>query len=358
MKVLFLTRYDAKGASSRVRCLQYLPWLQAQGMEVVQQGLLSDGYVVSLYEGRTPWREVARCYARRFMFLMRRKEFDLIWIEKELFPFLPAQLETFLLRGMRYVIDMDDAIFHQYDQSRHRLIRGWLGQKIDTLMSTATLVVAGNSYLASRARASGAPWVERLPSVIDLRRYTSPALVQRHASETPERAFRIVWIGSPATVHYLEQLRAPMVSLAQQRSIEFRVIGAPAPVWPGVSTRTIEWHADTEAQEIAQCDVGVMPLENTPWEQGKCSFKLIQYMACGLPVVASPVGMNVDVLSNGSIGILASTHDEWAKALEWMASHATERSAMGNQGRRRAEERYCLEVTAPLLADHLTKAAK
>ena len=279
----------------------------------------------------------------------------MIWIEKELLPFLPATFEHWLLRGRAYVLDFDDALFHNYDLSRSAFIRRLLGRKIDRLMAGARLVTVGNSYLEARAVAAGAARVERLPSAIDLNRY--PATIGKDASEANGGKLVVVWIGSPATVHYLDIVQGPLRWLAARVPMQLRVIGASAPDWPGVPALSVAWTADTEAGQIAAGDVGIMPLHDRPWERGKCGYKLIQYMACGLPVVASPVGMNVDIVSVGSDGFLAASSDEWEETLAQLALDPKLREAMGRRGRTKVESQYSLQVVAPRLVTLLREAA-
>lgn len=361
MRVAFLTRYDVLGASSRVRATQYLPALAAAGIEATQLPLLTDAYLTSVYKGRRPIIETFRCYARRLTDLKRFRRHDLWWIEKELLPYMPTWFEVLLLSGKPYVLDLDDAIFHNYDLSESALVRRILGRKVDRLMAGAKLVTVGNGYLRDRALQAGASRVEVLPSVIDLARYQQPSWpnlpTRLPTTDAPQRPLRIVWIGSPATVHYLERVREPLRAVARQFRLELRVIGARAPSWPGVETRAIAWSALTEVAEIAACDVGIMPLDDTLWEQGKCSFKLVQFMACGLPVVASPVGMNNDVVEPGIDGFLADSTAQWQAALVQLALNPVQRHAMGRNGRRKVEQHYCLQITGPKLARMLLQAA-
>jgi glycosyltransferase involved in cell wall biosynthesis len=118
-----------------------------------------------------------------------------------------------------------------------------------------------------------------------------------------------------------------------------------------------DWDEATETAEIGNFDVGIMPLPDNPWERGKCGFKLIQYMACGKPVVASPVGVNREIVVEGVNGFLASTQKEWVDALLRLKENPALRRTMGERGRRMVEERYCLQVTAPRLQRILLDAA-
>lgn len=356
MRVAFLTRYAAKGASSRVRALQFSDALSSLDIECRFLPLLSDEYLCAAYEGKRAYREVASCYARRLSRLADIDEEELVWIEKELLPLVPAAIELRLLHGRRFVLDFDDAIFHNYDLSRSAVVRRLLGGKIDKLMAAAELVTVGNRYLEERALRAGARRVERLPSVVDLKRYPVPTC--RQGLGRRAEPLRLVWVGSPSTVQYLEALRRPVESLAAQMRLELRVVGATAPAWDRVSVKTVPWSLEGEAESIAACDVGLMPLRDSPWERGKCGYKLIQYMACGLPVVASPVGANVEIVSDGVDGFLASTDEQWEQSLMRLCDDVALRCEMGKRGRSKVEASFSVQAIAPRFAALLRETAR
>lgn len=353
MKVAFLTRYATLGASSRVRAMQFAPALIARGLQVSFWPLLPDRYLVERYAGRSAWREVLAAYLRRLRQFDRARAADLLWIEKELLPFLPYAVEARLLRGRRYLLDFDDAVFHSYDLSGSPVVRRLLGRKIDRLMANAAMVTAGNDYLAARARAAGCRRVERLPSVVDLGAYPPPPT----ASSTAEGPLRVTWIGSPSTVGYLALIRTPLQQVATRHPVQLRVIGAAPPRWDGVQVIGLPWSKESEARDIAGADVGIMPLRDNPWERGKCGYKLIQYMACGLPVIASPVGVNTEIVSDGVDGLLAKTDAEWVNALLRLAAEPVLRQQMGARGRAKVEAQYSVEAMAPRLEQLLREAA-
>jgi glycosyltransferase involved in cell wall biosynthesis len=354
LRVLALTRYGELGASSRLRFLQYLPRLRDDGISVEVSPLFADDALQARYTaGSHRPIKVAQSFSRRIGALVGRHRFDLLWIEKECLPWAPLWVERLLLRNVPYALDFDDAIFHNYDLHASQLVRRLLGSRVDQLMADAALVVGGNAYLANRARRAGASRVEMLPTVIDLDRY--PSLQQRRSSSS-EQSRRLVWIGSPATAHYLELLAQPLRTLRERLPFKLRVIGARVRL-PGVDVEELAWTDATEVESIAACDVGLMPLLDSPWERGKCGYKLVQYMACGLPVVASPVGVNSDLVNVGINGFLAATSEEWVSSLERLLREPDLCRSMGIQGRRMVEADYCLQVTAPKLAVFLRHAA-
>lgn len=354
MRVLFLTRYGRLGASSRLRSLQYMPLFENMGIKCTALPLFDDNQLAKRYQkDRFGIFSVVKSYFNRLLILLKKNNFNLIWIEKEALPWMPTWFERGLLAGLPYVLDYDDAIFHIYDMHSSALVRRCLGKRIDKLMAGSTLVVTGNAYLAQRAKKAGAKLVEIVPTVIDLERY-----IEKSASIDKAIPLRIVWIGSPSTTRYLDLLREPLAVLSRQFPFQLRVIGGDTITMPGVDIEILPWEEASEVDLIRACDIGVMPLIDTPWERGKCGYKLIQYMACGLPVVASPVGVNTDIVSADENGYLADSDEEWVDALGKLLEDAVLRQRMGKAGRKRVEALYCIQKAGPQLASMLLAAGE
>jgi glycosyltransferase involved in cell wall biosynthesis len=352
MKILLLSRYEASGASSRFRCYQFIPYLEQNGHTVTVAPLLSNAYVAALNSGkRFSVTDIVARYMKRMRTLFADGNYDLIWVQQEFFPWLPAWLED-VLRGNRtpFVVDYDDAFFHRYDTHASSVVRNVLGKKIDRVMRAAATVVAGNEYIAERAASAGASRIEILPTVVDDSVYTP---VQR----TPSGSFTIGWIGSAPTATYVRDIAEALGTLANDGGSRVVLVGAGSAVDPGFPAEHHPWVLGQEPKEIAGFDVGVMPLRDTPWERGKCGFKLIQYMATGLPVVASPVGINAQIVDPGTDGFLASTNEEWIRALRTLRDDPALRDSMGAKGRVKVETRYSLRKIAPVLLQTLLHAA-
>lgn len=351
MKILLLSRYGPLGASSRMRHLQYLPYFYSKGADVTVMPLFSDTYVQNLYEDGAQLREVFAGYWRRFHTLVDIRRFDVVILEKEFFPFLPAMAER-LLRAMKvpYVVDYDDAWFHRYDHHSSPLVRALFGRKIDVVMRNATVVIAGNDYLANRARRAGARHVEVIPTVVDIERYQLRSCA---LNDTPV----VGWIGTPITSRYLRPLLPVFEALQEETSVRFVAIGARPEDFAGTPVETRPWSEETEVESIRKFDIGIMPLKDSPWERGKCGYKLIQYMACGLPVVASPVGVNKKIIIPRENGLLADTPEAWKSALQQLLqSSESHRRSMGVKGRKKVEEWYSLKVQSPRLFNVVKEA--
>lgn len=351
-KLLILSRYERLGASSRLRMMQYLPWLEAAGMEVTTSPFFDDAYLKRLYRGEKQRISTRRYYGKRARQLRHALSPDVIWLEKELLPWLPAGVEQWLLpSGVPIVSDYDDAVFHRYDLHRLSIVRLLLGRKIDQVMARSALVLAGNPYLAARATSAGSPRVEIVPTVVDTSTYNTTPL------PSADGMARIGWIGTPSTwQQYMEPMMPMLSQLARESGAKLRVVGIKTKPLPDLEV--MPWAESTESALIQGMDIGLMPLDDTPWSRGKCGYKIIQYMACGLPVVASPVGVNSDIVEDGVTGFLANTPAEWRQAIARLLRDPEMRRRMGRAGRRRVEERYSLQVWGPRVADLLHSAVR
>lgn len=351
MRVLLLSRYGDRGASSRVRYLQYLDDFEAQGWTVEVSPLFSNAYVEALYAGKGRARETVRGYARRLYALKQARQFDVLIIEKELFPFLPALFERLLARfRVPYVVDYDDALIHRYDLHSRAVVRRLLGRKIDAVMRKAAVVVAGNEYLADRAREAGARRIEIIPTVVDTERY-QPAMKSSDGMPV------VGWIGTPKTSRYLMPLLPVFEKLRNEMPVRFVAVGALESDFAGTPVEAWPWTEESEVPSIQQFDIGIMPLQDSPWEKGKCGYKLIQYMACGLPVIASPVGVNAAIVDHNQNGFLASSEKQWANFLKELSFDNDKRASMGLSGRQKAQSLYSRSSQSPHLIHLLREAA-
>ncbi len=173
MKILLMSRYSNDGASSRYRCYQYLPFLEKNGCHVVLVPLLSNKYIQAIYSGKhIPFWDVLSKIIERIKWLSRKEDFDFVWVQQEYFPWFRYWLEVLLNRlQLPYVVDYDDAFFHRYDLNQSSIVRSLLSTKIDRVMQAASVVVAGNEYIARRASDVNARKIKVLPTVVDLSNY-------------------------------------------------------------------------------------------------------------------------------------------------------------------------------------------
>lgn len=343
IRVAAFTRYGARAASTRQRLLQFLPHLEAAGIHVDWHPLLDDDYVLSLATGGAYSKaRVAAAYARRVGQLLETGTADLIWVYVELLPYLPAWFERLTIgSGIPVIYDLDDAFFHQYDMHRRPLVRTLLGRKFEALLGSAAACSCGNAYLRDYAARFCSNSII-LPTVVDTSSY-------RPTPKSGDGPPVIGWIGSPTTWQNVRPLIPLLAQLCVETSVRVRAVGAgqaaEADRFPGLEL--VEWSEATEIAEVQAMDIGIMPLVDRPFERGKSGYKLIQYMACGLPVVASPVGVNREIVDEGVNGFLAAGDDRWRKTLERLIGDATLRQRMGEAGREKVEAGYSLAGQAP-----------
>jgi glycosyltransferase involved in cell wall biosynthesis len=213
-------------------------------------------------------------------------------------------------------------------------------------------VIAGNSYLAD--------WLSQycknvsiVPTAIDCARFR-PRSDPREPIGPQETFFTIGWTGTSGNFRFLSLIEKALARFLQSTSRgRLRIVAdrrPNLPMIPDVQLEFVPWSPDNEASEVARFDVGLMPLADDPWSRGKCSFKMLQYMASGLPVVVSPVGMNAEVLGMGDCGLSATTDDEWLDALCSLRDDAERRAAMGKIARDIVVDHFDVPVVARQLS--------
>jgi glycosyltransferase involved in cell wall biosynthesis len=338
-RLLMLTRYGYLGASSRQRFFLFKDLLQRSGLNIVENQFLSDSYLRRLYSNTSmkPFEIVGR-YASRVLALVRSSRSDVIWLEKEALPWMPAWIERLLIGARTLIIDFDDGWHLKYNTSNTPWHGRLMARKLETLARRADTVVVANLELLHWARALGVTDIVHIPTVVDIDRYQVLA--------EPAGPFTIGWIGTPLNLRYLQKIIRPLQRLCEQGAC-LRLIGAPRGfVLPGLNVDAVPWAENTEARDLGACHVGIMPLDDTGWDRFKSGYKLIQYMAAGRAVVASPVGANLDIVSDGRTGFFARTDDEWFGALARLRDEPALRRRFGSEGRRRCVANFSLDAVA------------
>jgi len=358
VRLLVLSPVPPEGAGCRFRVMQYIPALEQAGFTVTVAPFFDAAFFDLVYRRGRYTRKLAafvRQSVERLKLMMARDRYDAFFVYREAYPFGPALLETLLAHaGARPLIyDFDDAIFLNNSSEAN-----WFAsalkypRKVSTIIERSALVLAGNEYLARYAR-SYAQSVAVLPTCVD-----TDVFVPRRTPRSPDAPTTVGWIGTPTTAAYLKSLGPSLSRLAERQPFVLRVSGSGDPIeFPGVKTTNERWSVDREVELFNTCDVGVYPLNDDEWAKGKCGFKAIQFMACGVPVVAAAVGVNSEIIQDGVNGFLASTELEWDQKLGLLLSDAALRSRLGAAGRKTIEERYALSVHAPRLVAMLKDVA-
>ncbi len=276
---------------------------------------------------------------------------DLVVLSRRLLR--TADFERLRAAARRLVYDFDDAMPYR-DPFRGKPESTARANRFLRTCAEADAVVAGSEELAAMARACRPRALFTAPTPVDAALY-GPAPAPRAPGEPP----RFGWIGSRATLPYLEGIAAPLArAMAALPGARLLVVADAAPSLPGVEADLVPWSAEGEADALRRMDAGLMPLTDDPWSRGKCAFKLLQYGATGIPSVASPVGANLSVVEDRRTGLLAGTDAAWEAALLALGRDPGLRAALGAAARRQVEARWSTAVLGPPLARFLAAAAE
>ncbi|MAE72347.1 MAG: group 1 glycosyl transferase [Gemmatimonadetes bacterium] len=343
LDIVAWTPYPRAGASNRHRIEQHLPALKARGHRVEIFPFADDRLFEILYgSGKTIEKlvRVALRTAARQAHLARAMKADVVIVHREAHPFGPPLLEMALSKGSPSVVyDFDDALWLHNPSTANRLARIFKKpNKTRSLVRIADRVIAGNPFLAESAeRWGGDPTV--IPTPIDTDRYR----LRVHEDRKP---VVLGWVGTPSSARYLRPIADVLARVARERAIIVRLIGGVHPL-PGVPVEHRVWSLEREVDDLTELDIGLMPMEDEPWAHGKCGFKIIQYFGAGLPAVASPYGVNSDLVIEGETGFAPRSRAEWIDSLIELIDDVELRRRMGTRGRELVESSYSLRFTTP-----------
>ncbi len=346
--ILFLVPYpQGTVASQRFRFEQYIPILVENGFQVTRLPFFSASQYIRVNSRANPAilaGVLIVSFIKRIVALLKVPGAAFVFIHREATPAGPPVIEWIIARLFRkkIIYDFDDAIWltDNIHESRIASFFRWR-QKASTICSLSYRVSCGNAYLAAFARKFNTQ-VTVNPTTIDTETLHNPALyklVKKEASIT------IGWTGTHSTLKYLQML-IPVFQHLQSLHKELRllVIADRQPDIQISNLKFVPWNKETEAEDLLKLDIGVMPLPDNAWSKGKCGFKALQYMAMEIPCVASPVGVNTEIIEHGITGYLATTPQQWIDLLDDLIRNENLREKIGKAGRQKVLARY--SVTA------------
>ena len=357
MKVLFFLLDGGTNASSHQRVLQYFPLLREHGIEPVASRPVPEWLYQRLVEGGAHgvgakavfYAAFAAC---RAVDVLRASRFDAVVIQRDLFPFGPPLLERLLAQhAAPLVYDTDDATYLRpgfTPKTPFQRLRRF--DKVAEVVGRAAWVSAATPAIADWARRYN-PNVSVVPMAVDLAEYD-----RARAGKHQVGPLVIGWTGTAGGLGYLQRLAPVLAEITSRHDVVVRVVsgGYRRVCLPGVRVEARPWRT---LRDIAAFDIGIVPLDDTPFEQAKFPFKLLQYLALGVPAVSARVGIASSVIRHGENGLLAASADEWQSGLEALIRDAESRRRLATNGRRTVEESYTLERVGPLLVDGLRGVA-
>ncbi len=355
MKVIFLVQYPPEGPSSRLRVWQYLTYLEKFGVRSHYRPFMSSAFYKIVFQQGHLWLKMyyfIGSVIRRLLDIFSVKKYDLVFVQKEVFPFGPPIFESIVVKVFKkpLIYDFDDAIFLK-DKSKYNSLIQLLKnpQKVSKIIQMSTCVIAGNKYLQEYATKHNRN-VYVIITPVDTEKY-------RVKIKKRDKAKVVIgWIGTHSTSKYLLPLRGVFQKLIKKYpNLLIRVIGGRDLSKEIPEAQFWRWDLKREVEDLATFDIGIMPLPEDEWSKGKCGYKVLQYMAVGIPVVCSPVGINKEIVKEGVNGLLASSQEEWFHKLSTLIENPGERIKMGRRGREITQTQYSLNVCLPLFYRILRK---
>ncbi len=333
-KVLFIVPYPVKRApSQRFRVELFEPYMQEEGVEYDFAPFMNEHTWNVLYKqgsaAQKAWG-IIKGFLKRFKtVLIDAPRYDYVFVHREAAPLGPPIFEWMLSKLLRkkMIYDFDDAIWIPNTSAANKLasmVKAFW--KIKYICKWSYKVIGGNEYLCNYARQYNNN-VVLIPTCVDMARQ------HNKVKEHTDGLVTIGWTGSHSTLFYLNDIVEVLQDIEQEHNTKFLVIANKAPDLPLKNIEFLPWNATTEIEDLIKIDIGVMPLVADEWSEGKCGFKLIQYLSLGIPAIASPVGVNKVIMEHGKNGYLCSTKEEWKTALVSLIKDTELRKAAGNAGR-------------------------
>ena len=349
--ILFLVPYPHDEApSKRFRFEQYLHLLASHGYTYRVQSFLSlKTWTIRYTNGKTHAKMLALFigYLKRIGVLFFVPFADYIFIHREATPAGPPIVEwiiAFVFRK-KIIYDFDDAIWltdKSNESALQRFIR--FRSKVIRICKWSYKVSCGNEYLRNYANRVNENAVLN-PTTIDTERLHNPDLFTKES----QHPITLGWTGSHSTIKYLKEIEDVLYALEQRYpTLHFVMIADKKPELKLNHLTFIPWNKSTEANDLGTIDIGIMPLPDNEWTNGKCGFKALQYMAMEIPSVVSPVGVNTKIVEDGVTGFYASTHAEWISVLERLINNAELRNRVGKNGRTNVVNHYSVRSNASL----------
>jgi glycosyltransferase involved in cell wall biosynthesis len=345
MNILFLTPYpNGEAPSQRFRFEQYLTLLEQKGINFQQAPFLSIYFWKIWYSDGNTLKKVVGILIgllKRVMILFQLSKYDYVFVHREVAPVGPPIFEWLIAKLLRkkIIYDFDDAIWlEDPDEKGSFLGKIKWKSKVASICKWSYKVSCGNAYLASFAEQYNKNTLIN-PTTIDTENLHNPGLFQKIKNDK----ITIGWTGTHSTLHYLKEILPALRQLEEKFEFTLLIIANRPPSFKLDSLVFNSWKSESEISDLMKIDVGIMPLTNDKWSNGKCGFKALQYMALNIPTCAASVGVNTDIIQSGINGYLCSTNEDWIDKLESLLENSHERKKIGNLSRETIVNRYSVK---------------
>jgi glycosyltransferase involved in cell wall biosynthesis len=357
MKVLFIVPYPTEGPSNRYRVEQYLPYLKQKGVKYSLRPFISSGFFKILYKKGNQTKKILYFLfssARRFADLIDAAKYDIIFVHIESFPFGPPILEWIFSKFNKPIIyDFEDAVYLPNFRDVNKFMNYLrYPNKFYQILHLSAHVIVCNRYMRDYVYPYNSN-VTVIPTSIDTEKFKL-----KNFNFNNDRPV-IGWIGSHTTLYYLKPLIKVFTALAKRYDFYLKIISAGEDFrMQGVNVINEKWTLEKDVENFQGLDIGIYPLTDDERTRAKTPFKTIQYMSVGVPVVASKVGGNKEIIQDGINGFLVTSDDEWIDKLSILIKNPDLRIKLGMAGRKTVEERYSINVNAPRFIEILKKVYK
>jgi glycosyltransferase involved in cell wall biosynthesis len=343
MKILFIVPYPTdKAPSQRFRFEQYYELLNEKGIDYDIKPFLSNEIWDILY---LPGRFLKKAFGilgglfKRFFLLFKLKQYDYIFIHREATPIGPSFFEYFASRWLKkkIIYDFDDAIWipnFSEANSFFSFLKGY--GNVHKICSYAYKISCGNEYLCDYAKQFNKNVVYN-PTTIDTNNY------HNRVKDQSGEEFVIGWTGSHSTIRYIGEIVPVLSKLENKYTFTFRVISDFKPEFELNSLEYVKWKKESEIEDLLGFNIGIMPLVNDKWANGKCGFKALQYMSLGIPALVSPVGVNSRIVDHGLNGFICDTPEEWETSIETLLKNRETLGEMSKQTRKKIINHYSVK---------------
>jgi glycosyltransferase involved in cell wall biosynthesis len=343
-RVLFIVPYPTHHApSQRFRVELYEMFMKQDGIDYTIAPFMDVTTWNILYKGGSTFQKalgIVKGYLNRWKtILFDVPRYDYIFVHREAAPMGPPVFEWIIAKLWRkkMIFDFDDAIWIPNTSAENKWI-AWFKAfwKTAFICKWSYKVTGGNQFLCSFALQHN-PNTILLPTCVDVELYHN-TIKEHHTGHVT-----VGWTGSQSTLFYLDMLLPIIQELQEEINFTFLVIANKDPNLPLKHYNFIPWNEQTEVEDLLQMDIGVMPLEPDAWSEGKCGFKLIQYLSLGIPAVASPIGVNRIIIDDNINGYCAVTKEEWKNHLKLLIKDASLRKRLGIKGREKIVQQYSVQ---------------